>query len=37
MPDLQIAEIIFTAIIGGLLTTLAILAIREDVLRPRDR
>ena len=32
MPDLQLADVVFTGIIGGLFTALLILALREDIL-----
>lgn len=37
MPDCQIAEILFTALIGTLMITLLVLSLREDRLRARGQ
>jgi hypothetical protein len=37
MPDCQIAEILFTALIGAFAVTLLLLSYREDRLRTRGR
>jgi hypothetical protein len=33
MPDLQIADVVFTGIISGLFAALSILTLREDIFR----